>query len=502
VLELPAVILTVIFLASVFLLAIAVWAALVLPRVRLPLLCALVLTVGTFFGPAFFAINGPLQMSADRLLFLGVVAMGTSLVLRGSLPIPKLITSDYLVIAMVGWYLFRAVTAGEPAKGINPLGTWIFYILLPGLIYGLVRISQPQSGDVKSVISVMIAIGVYCAVIGFFEARGLHSLVFPRYIADPKVWEFFGRARGPLLNPSANGILLTISLSFAVLRGYYGDRAAKATYGLIVLVIFLGIYSTLTRGVWIGGVLALAVIFWTPTPRWAKVLGLSAVVVFGGLAVLGLKDELLRMKRDKNLSAEESAKSIKLRPLLAVIAYEMVKDAPLAGHGFAVYQRAAKPYYQDRSYDMPLEQARGYFQHNIILSSIVDTGLIGVTLFTWILVNWTRTAWRLGHNLRTDPLYRMVGLGMIGSMMGYLVGGMFQDVLLMPMIQMYLYFLGGLTISISQTASESDVEGAHMRAPFIRTSGPNALPMGRRLTDPPCAAETPVVDEVVQPAAS
>ena len=146
------------FLLLAFSLAIAVWAIVVLPKVRLVLLCAIVLITGTFFGPAFFAIDGPLQLSVDRLLFAGVIALGTSLVLRGNLQIPKLSTPDYLVVAMVVWYLFRAVTAGDAPKGISPLGTWIFYILLPGMIYGLVRVSQPSAGDIKTIVSITIGV--------------------------------------------------------------------------------------------------------------------------------------------------------------------------------------------------------------------------------------------------------------------------------------------------------------------------------------------------------
>jgi len=489
----------VIFLLLAFSLAIAVWAIIVLPKVRLVLLCTFVLITGTFFGPAFFAIDGPLQLSVDRLLLGGVIALGISLVLRGSLKVPRLSTPDYLVVAMVAWYFFCAVTTGDAPKGISPIGTWIFYIFLPAMIYGLVRVSQPSAGDIKTIVSLTIGVGVYLAVIGFFETRGWYSLVFPRYIVDIKVWEFLGRARGPLMNPSANGIVLTIALSFAVLRLYYGSRSQVLIYGFLSLLILLGVYSTLTRGVWIGAVLAVVAMLWRPTPRWVKVLGVLSVLVFGSMAAMGLKEQLLNMKRDKNLSAEDSAKSVALRPLLAIVAYEMFKDSPLTGHGFAVYREASKPYYQDTSYEMPLEQSRGYFQHNIFLSSLVDTGLIGLTMFAWLLARLARSAWRLGNHERVDPLYRMVGLGMIGSLVGYFLGGMFQDVVVMPMIQMYLLFLGGVLVSVYQRTFEVAGDDFSLRAHFIRTSGSNAPPLGRRSTDPPYSAETPIGDEAFRP---
>jgi O-antigen ligase len=488
------------FLLLALSLAVTVWAIVLLPKARLVLLCTLVVVVGTFFGPEFFAIHGPLLLSVDRMLFFGVIALGTSLVLRGDLKIPKLSVPDYLVAAMVGWYFIRAITAGDAPPGGNPIGTWLFYVFLPAICYALVRVSNPSAGDIQTIISIMIGVGVYVAIIGFFEARGWYSLVFPRYIGDTNVAEFLGRARGPLMNPSANGIVLTISLSFAVLRGYYGTRAQMMIYGLLSLVILLGVYSTLTRGVWIGAVLAIVAMFWQSTPRWIKMLGMASAMVFGSLAVMGLKDQLLNMKRDKNLSAEDSAKSIELRPLLAVVAYEMFKDAPFVGHGFAVYLEACLPYFQNPAYDMPLGQAKGYFQHNIFLSSLVDTGIIGLTIYAWLLARLTRSAWRLGNHKRVDPIYRMIGLGFTGSMAGYFLGGMFQDVMLMPMIQLYLMLLSGIMISVYQRTFEVAIDDVSLQAAYMRGGDPDAPPMGRRSSDGPYSAGKRVGDGAFRPA--
>lgn len=480
------------FLLLVCSLAALTWTAILLPKLRLAASCTLVLVLGTFFGPDFFSIDGPMQLSIDRVFFVGVTAVAASFVLRGNLKLPQLSTPDLLIIGMVVWYLIRAITAGEPPKDISPIGSWLFYIFFPAVCYALVRIANPSTSEIRTIISVMIAVGSYIAVIGVCEARGWYSLVFPRYIADPTVWEFLGRARGPMMNPSANGIVLTMALSFAVLRIFQGDRAQAVFYGFLSLVILAGVYSTLTRGVWIGAVLAIVAMYWKSTPRWVKVLGLMSTLLFGSMAVMGLKDQLLNMKRDKNLSAEDSAKSIELRPLLAIVAYEMFKDSPLTGHGFNVYLRSSKDYIQNPSYNMPLEQTLNYIQHNIFLSSLVDTGIIGLALYASILFYLARAAWRLGNNDRIDPIYQTVGLGFVGMMTGYFLGGMFQDVVLMPMMQFYLMFLGGMLISVYQRTYCIPIDDVSIRAAYIRTGDPTAPAMGRRATDPPFPAGTKV----------
>lgn len=448
------------FFSIVFLLAATVWGVILLPKFRIPILCVAVIVVGTFFGPPFFAINGPLQISLDRLLLAGVLTLTGVLLIRGSLGVPQLTLTDWLVIVMVGWYGFRAVTAGEPYKQISPIGTYVFYVFLPGMIYAAVRLSNPTNRDIDTIINVIIGIGVYLGLVAILETRGWYSLIFPRYIGDTEIWEFLGRARGPLLNPSANGVVLTIALSFSTMRMIQGNRQQMAFYGMLSFLIGLGVIGTLTRSVWIGAMLAVGALFWPSTPRWVKTLGVATLILLSTMAAMGFKDQLVRMKRDKNLSAEESEKSIKLRPLLAIVAYEMIKDAPLTGHGFATYLRAAKPYFAIRSYGLPLEQARGYYQHNIFLSSAVDTGIIGLIAFGWLLWRMARTGWKMGTGPLATERARTLGLGTVGGLAGYFVAGMFQDVVVMPMIQMYLLFLAALLFSADQRwqseASEND----------------------------------------------
>jgi len=480
------------FLAVLFIVALSVWFIPMIERARLPMLGAIVLIIGTVFGPAFYSINGPLQVSIDRVLFV-IVCIVAFFSLRGlTARIPQLNGSDWLVALYVGWVLV-STRRGDPPVGSSPLGSWIFYVLLPAMMYGVVRVAKLKDIDLNRLEVVFLGLGLYLAITGFFESRGWYSLVFPRFIGDPTNWEFLGRARGPLLNPSANGILLTVGLSIAAIRFLRAERAGKLGYGIATLFMMLGIYSTLTRSVWIGGFVALAIIFWQVTPRWTKALGLCTVILLAGFVAAGLKDQLLRMKRDKNLSAAESEKSVQLRPLLAIIAFEMMKDAPITGHGFGLYQEASKRYFSIRSYGMPLEVTRGYHQHNVLLSIAVNTGLIGLTLFTVLFVRWTRGGWQLSKNRQVTRLQQDAGILVVASLAGYFVGGMFQDVTIMPMINMYLFFFAGLIVNLIQASAEQT-------APATSSS---RTPERIRLSLPSiCDQETEAVDEWLRPSAS
>ena len=198
-----------------------------------------------------------------------------------------------------------------------------------------------------------------------------------------------------------------------------------------------------------GAIGAVALIAMTYSPRWVRVLGLASVVLLAGAMAMGLKDQLTELKRDKALSAVESAKSIELRPLLAVVAFEMFKDKPIAGHGFGHYFENNGPYHVNRQYGLPLEKVRGYMQHNTFL---------GNPGRWW--VDWTDDAmpdpvgsslllgWQLARRKQSSPEARSLGILMMSVIVIYFANGMFHDLIVIPMIQMFMMFVAGLAINV------------------------------------------------------
>ena len=218
----------------------------------------------------------------------------------------------------------------------------------------------------------------------------------------------------------------------------------------MTLIVLAGLYATLTRSAWMGGIAAIGLVAFIHSARWQRVLALAMVLLVGGASVAGLKDQLVRLKRDKNLTAEDAEKSMKLRPLLAVVSWEMFKDHPIKGHGFGHYFAHNDAYHNDRSYEMPLEQARTYAQHNVFLSLLVDTGLVGFSMFALWLLMLAGIGWKLARQVRDRPESRWVGLLSLGAMIAYFCNGMFQDVLIIPMVHMFLFFIAGVSVTVFQ----------------------------------------------------
>ncbi len=437
------------FLIILLAIASSVW---LIPLVRsqrgvaLPLL---VLVIGIVCGPEFFAIDGPIQISLDRVLWALMLVYVAVNVRLGNFVLPKITRTDCTVVLATGWLLLSCLRSGESPEGSSAVARWIFYVAMPSGIYFACRIVPIQPSDVRWMSRIFLALGVYLAITALCEISGLHAIVFPRHIVDPKIWEFFGRGRGPLLNPSGNGILITTSLVLASVEFFQSRGRIKLLFALIAVVLMAGVYATLTRSAWMGAGAALGIVGLVYLPRWVRVLGLATLVLFGGAMAMGLKDQLMQIKRDKHLTAADAEKSVQLRPLLAIVGWEMFKDRPLVGHGFGHYEQFSGPYHEHRGYDLPLEQARPYVQHNVVISLAVDSGLIGIGLLGSCLIVWVSFAWQLARSSSKDWHRQTIGLAMLGYVAAYFVNGMFQDVSIIPMVNMLLLSFAGLTVNLA-----------------------------------------------------
>lgn len=438
-------------LILLFVAAAAMWMIPIIHRGRVIPITMLMLVSGTVFGPFFFAVDGPIQISLDRLLWLGTIGMVMVGWRLGNIKFPKPGRIDWLLFGLAGFLLVSAIRGGDGPGVIqtSPTARWLFYIFMPLGTYVIARMIRLNISDMRWVFGTILGLGLYLAITGVLELKGMHWGVFPKYISNPDLWEFYGRARGPLLNPIANGFLMGIALMVAVIEFLRsGSRQGKLFCGIAMLVLLLGVYATLTRSCWMGAIGGVGLIAMIYSPRWVRVLGLASVVVLAGAMTMGLKDKLLEIKRDKALSAAEAAKSIELRPLLAIVAYEMFKDKPIAGHGFGHYFENNGPYHDNREYDLPLEKVRAYVQHNTFLSILVDGGLIGILMFSLPLLVFFVVGWQLARGPRSSPDARYLGLLMISTIAVYVANAMFHDMIVIPMMQMFLMFIAGLAINV------------------------------------------------------
>jgi len=431
-----------------------IWGALALRHGGLLAGCLAVILAGSCFGHAFFHVSaGPLPITIDRLLLAGLLAVFV-VGCRTSLVEPKPVAAADWVLGLLMLALtLSTLTHDWRGDGAQPAATLLFFFGLPVVLYWLARQSQLDQRHLRLLFGFFALFGVYLAGTAIAEKLQLWSLVYPRYIASPAHAEFFGRARGPFLNPVGCGLYLTcglVSTLFAWPRyGQFGRAAVLSAAALIVL----GIYCTLTRSVWLGMGLGVVLILALGVPKnWRLPLFVSLAIGATGLAAIK-GSSLASFKRDKDVSVHDMSESAKLRPILATVAWRMFQDRPLWGHGFGQYKHEDMNYWRDTTSNLPLEKAKPYVQHNVFLALLTETGLIGLTLYLTLLGLWTRDAWRLWSCSSRGLVERQVGLLALVVLASHATNGMFHDVSIIPMSNMLLFLIAGVCQGVAGRAA-------------------------------------------------
>ena len=468
-----------------------VWAAVVFVRGGLLGTCLLVLLAGTCFSFDFLRLPvGSVPLTVDRVLWV-VLIVQYFIWHRMRRTDPKPIGKAEIVLcAFVGLLVLRTFTADWRADGCEPVARLIIFYLMPLGIYWVVRQSALSKTGVLATFGCLAAFGVYLAVTTIAETCEVWWLVFPKYIyttTSSTELEFIGRGRGPLLNPVGNGILLAVCLSAALMAWPRFKRPGKLMLVPLTALLLAAIGCTLTRSTWLGGATGLAVLVGLTIPARWRVPVLGGGLLVAALVVATQWQHLVAFKRDRDLTAQHTAESVAMRPILATVTWKMFLDRPLFGCGLFQYSDQSTYYLSDRSVALPLEKARGCLPHNVLFSYLTETGLVGLALFLTLVGFWIRDAWRLWRSA-TAPLWaRQQGLLMLALLAIYFANGMFHDTSVVPMANMLLFFTAGVTAALRPLVGPAAAPAGSVEARRLPSPQPVAPPVPL----PPCPVAPP-----------
>ena len=170
-----------------------------------------VVLAGSVIGYEFFNISsGPIPITIDRMLLGGLLALAGWSWLMNLETLRRLNRMDVALLAMIAMLFFSTFTHDYKFAKNLPLSRLLFFYLLPLALYFVVRTAKIKRLDLSAITIGLGAFGLYLALTGIAEVKQFHGLVFPRYIVDSTATEFFGRGRGPFLNPVSNGIFQVV----------------------------------------------------------------------------------------------------------------------------------------------------------------------------------------------------------------------------------------------------------------------------------------------------
>jgi O-antigen ligase len=209
-----------------------------------------------------------------------------------------------------------------------------------------------------------------------------------------------------------------------------------------------------------GGYLALAaVVFFAVLlhRRRLPLLGLALV----GLAALAVIPPI----RTRVLIETQNVygNTIQSRIDLWTAAVQLIEHRPLFGAGLSGFQQMSAPYYTH------LHTAADFIDpHNIVLNFWVETGLLGLIAFAWILVVGFRVSWR---GWRKGPEgWRAYHLGVLLALVAVVVHGLVDVPYFKNDLSLLFWTLIGLTWAGRQWAAADQTVGT--TSPDSRPSAP------------------------------
>lgn len=411
--------------------------------------CAAFIALGYILAPPLWTAHiGPIPLTIDRVLLLGFGAAFVWKWRQGELALRHISAADWLLLAAIGYFTLRcAITPTPPADGstVKPWWRLIAAFWIPAALYLAARSSPDGERQWRGMLWILAALGGFLAFTAFAEISKQWWAVFPRYISNPLLGTHFGRARGPSLNSASLGVMLTVCFWAGWMLWPRLSRIQQAAVGALLIAIVGGIYFTYTRSTWIGLAAGLAVIPMIQLPQWRAAL-IILLLLGGAVGTVAFGEKVTNLgRKDTDGSAEHS---VYQRASFVYVSMRMWRDAPLLGCGFGRYYDLKMPYLSDRSQQLELESLRNLDHHNTLLSIMVETGIVGISLFLALLVAWTRSAWQLYQADDLPTWERSHGLFQLAVLINYFSSALFHDLTLLPTEHWPLFLTAGVSAAL------------------------------------------------------
>ena len=203
--------------------------------------------------------------------------------------------------------------------------------------------------------------------------------------------------------------LFALASSQLLLNRNLNQRWRIALGAMLVAALYISVGRAYSwKSGWLPALISVAAIIFVGFPRYRQFAVIMAIVV----VVLGFT------KISGALTGEEDY-SILTRTEAWLLVLKIVKANPILGLGPANY------YWYTPLF--PIEGYRVQFNsHNNYIDILAQTGIIGLGMFIWFVVELGRLAWRLKDRI-PDGFARAYVIGTIGGLIGTLAAGMLGD---------------------------------------------------------------------------
>ncbi|HLG93872.1 MAG TPA: O-antigen ligase family protein [candidate division Zixibacteria bacterium] len=225
--------------------------------------------------------------------------------------------------------------------------------------------------------------------------------------AASALWQFFASGGGRSLG-FANLVLPAVVVPVLCFELARLSLLEKAEQWFLVAVFVVTAVATQTRGLWIGT--GMLFIIWFFSAFFLKPFRLAVahrtVVKFFKLVVLFLLIFLLlvpflgQAERRAEQLVQQSG-SVYLRLFLWGVAWRLFLEHAVTGIGVGQFVGMVGQYPEMKNLAV-FEWTHGLSAHNLPLTFLAETGLVGTLAFLFLLISTVRFSWRGLHRARTS----------------------------------------------------------------------------------------------------
>lgn len=366
-------------------------------------------------------INPSLKMAGDLI----ILAAFASVVLK------YLLQKEWKKIFefhIFEWAFFAFCAVGAISAfltGVSPTAI-VFQLrafLITYIVFYVVRRLNITKEDILKFLWTTFFMAILLCLHGLVEKLSLRTLLMPeKWVARSLSYNNRVRIYGLIDNPNVLAVYLSIAFMLGVYLKQLVNNGRTRLFINIGLVLMLGVITlTYSRGTYIGFVIAF-VVYILLTKEWKRarniVIGILIAVVLVNIPVTkganyfklqGLdqdvprtetpadqteqpSDEERRFKETFEMSTVELSKTTG-RLFIVNKGFEIFKDHPVIGTGFATYGDSAA-----KSYSSPIYDDYGIendiYSDNQYIQIIAQTGAVGVILFAVFLLGMLFFLWK------------------------------------------------------------------------------------------------------------
>lgn len=433
----------------------------------------------------------PSQISPERIvliiislifMFNFLIAKKSRMLAFSSVETAMILFSMYIIFSMV-----ISGTIAAKGKGVA-LGFFLSAYGIPFFIFFISKNTINDEKKIKKFFIFLSVIGLYLGLTGIFEYFQFSQLVYPRYIMAA---QFAGRAKGPFVQPAVNGTVIGMIIFTTLLLLLTESKKWRKWFYIITLAcLTAALVFTLTRSGWLAFLIATLIIpIFMPKLRKAFFVSLLAIsfvsvflINFSGIKVKTFKnEEELRMGKnratliDKIFNRTKDESSITARTELYKIAFKMFLDHPFLGSGYNAFHKARSAYGLDLLLLTNNRTAQVSGIHNTLLALLVDIGVVGISIYLFIIFNIFNVCRKLYNKLPRD---RFLGKDLVvmctGAIIVYFVSSQMYDIRFFYFPNSLFFCMAGIMFGVCQRILQSGNK-TEMRHSFPEQSRNKAM---------------------------